>query len=77
VSTALRIRARKGRRLNAGLNRACRGACGPEVTGHVGTLADQPFGPILLILVALGLVAFGLLSFFEAKWRRTYGGVPV
>ncbi len=25
----------------------------------------------------LGLIAFGLLSFFQAKWRRTYGGVPV
>ncbi len=21
--------------------------------------------------------AFGLLSFFEARWRRIYGGVPV
>ena len=45
--------------------------------GALRTVADQPFGPILLILVALGLVAFGLLSFLEAKWRRTYGGVPV
>ncbi|MGD0068562.1 MAG: DUF1206 domain-containing protein [Streptosporangiaceae bacterium] len=41
------------------------------------TVAGEPFGPVLLILVALGLIAFGLLSFFEAKWRRTYGGVPV
>lgn len=39
-------------------------------------MATGPFGPILLILVALGLVAFGILSFFEAKWRRSYGGVP-
>jgi hypothetical protein len=30
-----------------------------------------------LLLVALGLIAFGLLSFFDAKWRRSYGGVPV
>ena len=45
--------------------------------GALRTVADQPFGPILLLLAALGLVAFGLLSFFEAKWRRTYGGVPV
>jgi hypothetical protein len=45
--------------------------------GALGTVADEPFGPVLLILVALGLIAFGLLSFFEAKWRRTYGGVPV
>jgi hypothetical protein len=45
--------------------------------GALRTVAGEPFGPILLILVALGLIAFGLLSFFEAKWRRTYGGVPV
>ena len=47
------------------------------VDGALRTVATEPFGPILLILVALGLVAFGVLSFFEAKWRRTYGGVPV
>jgi hypothetical protein len=28
------------------------------------------------MLVALGLIAFGILSFLEAKWRRTFGGVP-
>ncbi|MGN2637394.1 DUF1206 domain-containing protein [Nocardia takedensis] len=39
--------------------------------------ADNPFGPWLLMLVALGLIAFGALSFLEAKHRRTYGGVPV
>ncbi len=47
------------------------------VDGALRTIAGWPFGPILLILVALGLIAFGVLSFFEAKWRRTYGGVPV
>ena len=31
----------------------------------------------LLILVALGLIAFGIFSFLEAKWHRTLGGVPV
>ena len=45
--------------------------------GALEAIASEPFGPVLLILVALGLIAFGLLSFFEAKWRRTYGGVPV
>ena len=45
--------------------------------GALYTVASKPFGAILLIGVALGLIAFGLLSFFEAKWRRTYGGVPV
>jgi uncharacterized membrane protein len=47
------------------------------VDGALRTIAGWPYGPILLILVALGLIAFGVLSFFEAKWRRTYGGVPV
>jgi hypothetical protein len=45
--------------------------------GALRTVAGWPAGPVLLILVALGLIAFGLLSFFEARWRRTYGGVPV
>jgi hypothetical protein len=45
--------------------------------GALYTVAGEPFGRILLVLVAIGLIAFGLLSFFEAKWRRTYGGVPV
>ncbi|TCJ99501.1 DUF1206 domain-containing protein [Nocardia alba] len=39
--------------------------------------AGSPFGPWLLMLIALGLIAFGVLSFLEAKHRRTYGGVPV
>lgn len=47
------------------------------VDGALRTIAGWPFGPILLVLVALGLIAFGVLSFFEARWRRTYGGVPV
>jgi uncharacterized membrane protein YidH (DUF202 family) len=41
------------------------------------SFAQSPFGPWLLIFVALGLIAFGILSFVEAKWRRTLGGVPV
>ena len=47
------------------------------VDGVLRSFAQSPFGPWLLILVALGLIAFGILSFFEAKWRRTFGGVPV
>jgi membrane protease YdiL (CAAX protease family) len=34
------------------------------------TLRNQPFGPVLLILVALGLVAFGGYGLCEARWRR-------
>jgi len=47
------------------------------VDGVLRSFAQTDFGPWLLILVALGLIAFGILSFFEAKWRRTVGGVPV
>jgi hypothetical protein len=47
------------------------------VDGVLRSFAQSDFGPWLLILVALGLIAFGILSFFEAKWRRTLGGVPV
>ena len=47
------------------------------VDGVLRSFAQTPFGPWLLILVALGLIAFGILSFFEAKWRRTLGGVPI
>jgi hypothetical protein len=47
------------------------------IDGVLRSFAQSPFGPWLLILVALGLIAFGILSFAEAKWRRTVGGVPV
>ncbi|MQY29825.1 DUF1206 domain-containing protein [Nocardia aurantia] len=45
--------------------------------GVLAGFAHTFLGPWLLLAVALGLIAFGILSFFEAKWRRTYGGVPV
>lgn len=47
------------------------------IDGVLRSFAQTDFGPWLLILIALGLIAFGILSFFEAKWRRTLGGVPV
>ncbi len=34
------------------------------------TLAQQPFGPLVLGIVALGLVAYGVYSFVEARYRR-------
>jgi hypothetical protein len=34
-------------------------------------LAETPAGPWLLVAVAVGLVAFGVYGFAEAKWRRT------
>jgi hypothetical protein len=36
----------------------------------LGTLAQQPFGPLLLGIVALGLVAYGVYSFVEARYRQ-------
>ncbi len=33
----------------------------------------QPFGPFLLAIVALGLVAYGAYSFVEARYRRIAG----
>jgi hypothetical protein len=40
------------------------------VDGTLRAFAHTPLGPFLLILVALGLVAFGLFSWCEARWRR-------
>jgi hypothetical protein len=40
------------------------------------SFAQTPVGPLALVLVALGLIAFGLYCFAEARWRRTLGGVP-
>jgi amino acid transporter len=34
------------------------------------TLRNQPFGEILLILAALGLVIFGIYGLCEARWRK-------
>lgn len=34
------------------------------------TLVHQPLGPVLLDIVALGLVAYGIYSFVEARYRR-------
>jgi hypothetical protein len=40
------------------------------IDGSLRAFAHTPLGPVLLILVALGLVAFGLFSWCEARWRR-------
>ena len=34
------------------------------------SFADTPVGPILLVVIALGLVVFGVYSFCEARWRK-------
>jgi hypothetical protein len=41
------------------------------IDGALRTLRDTPFGPWLLLAVALGLVMFGLFGLCEARWRRT------
>ena len=34
------------------------------------TLRNQPFGEVLLILAAVGLIIFGIYGLCEARWRR-------
>lgn len=38
--------------------------------GALKALKDQPFGPVLLTLVALGIAAYGVYSFARAKYAR-------
>lgn len=33
-------------------------------------VADEPYGPALLVLLALGLVAFGVYCLFDARYRK-------
>jgi hypothetical protein len=40
------------------------------IDGTLRAFAHTPLGPVLLVVVALGLVAFGLFSCCEARWRR-------
>lgn len=40
------------------------------VDGALKRLADRPYGPLLLAVVAVGLFAYGLYSFVEARYRK-------
>src|SRR5205814_9883 len=40
------------------------------VDGALKRLAAEPYGPLLLGVVAVGLLAFGLFSFVEARFRK-------
>ncbi len=40
------------------------------LSGALDTLARQPYGPWLLGIVALGLVAYGVYCFSQARYRR-------
>jgi hypothetical protein len=33
-------------------------------------VADQPYGPVVIVVPALGLVAFGVYCFFDARYRK-------
>ena len=41
--------------------------------GSLRRLADEPGGPVALAVVAAGLIAYGLWSFVEARYRRLLG----
>lgn len=40
------------------------------LSGSLQTLADQPWGPWLLVAVAAGLMLYGVFSLAEARYRR-------
>lgn len=40
------------------------------LSGALQVLIHQPFGPVLLAIVALGLIAYGIFSFVQARYRR-------
>jgi Domain of Unknown Function (DUF1206) len=54
--------------LVAGLTRQPSQARG--IDSALRSFAHTPLGPWLLVIVALGLVAFGLFSLCEARWRQ-------
>jgi len=42
----------------------------PDLAGGLLTLKHQPFGPLLLLTVSIGLVVFGAFSMMCARWAR-------
>lgn len=38
--------------------------------GALRTLADRPYGPVLLGLLAAGLITFGVFGFAAARWSK-------
>lgn len=49
----------------------------PGIKEALNGLQNLPFGHIILLVVALGLIAFAVYSFAEAVWRRINMNVPV
>jgi hypothetical protein len=54
--------------LEAGLDRNAAGA--RSLGDTLQALERQPFGSTMLSVLAVGLIAFGLFAFAEARWRR-------
>jgi hypothetical protein len=44
------------------------------VDGTLRAFAQTPLGPWLLVVIAVGLLIFGVYSFCEAKWRKVQPG---
>ena len=40
------------------------------ISGALGKLAKQPWGPVLLAIIALGITCFAALSMIEARYRK-------
>ncbi|MGM1033722.1 MAG: DUF1206 domain-containing protein [Bacillota bacterium] len=38
--------------------------------GALAEVANQPFGPVMLTIVSLGLIAYGVYMFAEARYKR-------
>jgi hypothetical protein len=38
--------------------------------GALRTMRDQPWGPVVLVLMALGVAAFGVYCFLQSRYRR-------
>ena len=63
-----RLRARRDLLLKAAIDYKANEAIG--LGGALAKLHGQPFGPWLLGAVAAGLIAFGLFSISETRYRR-------
>ncbi|WP_157781592.1 DUF1206 domain-containing protein, partial [Pseudomonas syringae] len=48
----------------------------PGMKDALNGLQDLPAGGLVLLIVALGLIAFSVYSFAQAAWRRINMDVP-
>ena len=46
-------------------------AAGQGIDSALRVLADTPLGPPVLVIVAIGLIMFGLFSCCQARWFRS------